>query len=161
MNDERVVPRKRSSRATGNANPADSSGAIPNGALGMAKEPDLVKNLKRLALAALLLAVAPSAFAADAPKVVGTWDAAISSPNGELSAVIVVKETGGALEAEVEVDGVQRAVTDEKLEGDVFRMKVQYEGGVYDVEAKIAGDTMEGTWQGGGYSGTLKAKRRQ
>jgi hypothetical protein len=120
-----------------------------------------VKNPIRFALAAVLVAVAPSAFAADAPKVVGTWDAAISSPNGELSAVIVVKETGGALEAEVEVDGVQRAVTDEKLEGDVFRMKVQYEGGVYDVEAKIAGDTMEGTWQGGGYSGTLKANRRQ
>jgi hypothetical protein len=28
------------------------------------------------------------------------------------------------------------------------------------VELKVAGDTMEGTWQGGGYSGTLKAKRR-
>jgi hypothetical protein len=37
---------------------------------------------------------------------------------------------------------------------------VQYEGGVYDVEAKIAGDALEGTWQGGGSSGTLKAKRR-
>ena len=29
-------------------------------------------------------------------------------------------------------------------------MKVQYEGGIYDVEAKIAGDAFEGTWQGGG-----------
>jgi hypothetical protein len=37
---------------------------------------------------------------------------------------------------------------------------VQYEGGVYDVELKVDGDAMEGTWQGGGYSGTLKAKRR-
>ena len=113
-----------------------------------------------LALAAFLVAVAPLAFAADAPKIVGTWDAVISSPNGDLSAVIVVKEAGGALEAEVEIDGVQRVVTDEKLEGDVFRMKVQYQGGVYDVEMKVAGDAMEGTWQGGGYSGTLKAKRR-
>ena len=119
-----------------------------------------MQNTRILVLAALLLGVAPSAFAADTPKVVGTWDAVISSPNGELSAVIVVKETGGVLEAEVEVDGVQRVVTDEKLEGGVFRMKVQYEGGVYDSEAKVDGDALEGTWQGGGYSGALKAKRR-
>jgi hypothetical protein len=46
------------------------------------------------------------------------------------------------------------------LEGDVFRMRVQYEGGVYDGEARVVGDALEGTWQGGGYSGTLKAKRR-
>ena len=117
-------------------------------------------NTKHIALAAFLVAVAPLAFAADAPKIVGTWDAVISSPNGDLSAVIVVKETEGALKAEVEVDGVQRVVTDEKLEGGVFRMRVQYEGGVYDSEAKVDGDALEGTWQGGGYSGTLKAKRR-
>ena len=45
--------------------------------------------------------------------------------------------------------------------GDVLTFKVQYDGGVYDVEAKIAGDTLEGTWQGSGVSGTLKAKRRR
>jgi hypothetical protein len=119
-----------------------------------------MKNTKHLALAAFLVAVAPLAFAADAPKAVGTWDAVSSTPNGEMSAVITIKQVDGALKAEIELDGVSRVVTDEKQEGDVFRMKVQYEGGVYDVEAKVAGDTMEGTWQGGGYSGTLKAKRR-
>ena len=121
-----------------------------------------MKNLARLpqALAAVLLAVMPPAFAADAPKVVGTWDVLASTPNGEMSSVLVVKQVDGALKAQIEIESVERTVTDEKLEGDVFRMKLQYEGGVYDVEAKIAGDTMEGTWQGGGYSGTLKAKRR-
>ena len=102
----------------------------------------------------------PLASAADAPKVVGTWDAVASTPNGDMPSVIIVKQVEGALKAEIELDGMQRIVTDEKLEGDVFRMKVQYEGGVYDIEAKIDGDAMEGTWQGGGYSGTLKAKRR-
>jgi hypothetical protein len=121
-----------------------------------------MKNLARLphALAAVLLAVMPLAFAADAPKAVGTWDVLASTPNGEMSSVLVVKQVDGALKAQIEIESVERTVTDEKLEGDVFRMKVQYEGGVYDVEAKIAGDTMEGTWQGGGYSGTLTAKRR-
>ena len=121
-----------------------------------------MKNLARLpqALAAVLLAVMPPAFAADAPKVVGTWDVLASTPNGEMSSVLVVKQVDGALKAQIEIESVERTVTDEKLEGDVFRMKLQYEGGVYDVEAKVAGDTMEGTWQGGGYSGTLTAKRR-
>jgi len=91
---------------------------------------------------------------------VGTWDAVASTPNGDMPSVIVIKQVDGVLKAEIEIDGVSRVITDEKLEGDVFRMKVQYEGGVYDVEAKIAGDAFEGTWQGGGASGTLKAKRR-
>jgi len=113
-----------------------------------------------LVLAALLLAAAPFAGAADAVKAVGTWDAVATSPNGDMPSVITIKLVDGALKAEMELDGVPRTITDEKLEGNVFRMKVQYEGGVYDVEAKIDGDTLDGTWQGGGYSGTLKAKRR-
>jgi hypothetical protein len=103
---------------------------------------------------------APFASAADAPKPVGTWDAVSSTPQGELTSVIVIKKVEGALKAEIEIDGLSRTISDEKLEGDVFRFKVQYEGGQYDVELKIAGDVMDGTWQGGGYSGTLKAKRR-
>jgi hypothetical protein len=120
-----------------------------------------MKSLTRLILvfAAVLLASTFSS-AADAPKVVGTWDAVASTPNGEMAAVITVKLVDGALKADLELDGAKQVVTDEKLEGDVFRMKVQYEGGVYDVELKVDGDAMEGTWQGGGYSGTLKAKRR-
>ena len=83
-----------------------------------------------------------------------------TTPDGDMPSVIKVKEVDGAVKAEIEIAGTARTVTDEKLEGNVFRMRVQYEGGVYDVEAKIDGDSLEGTWQGGGYSGTLKAKRR-
>jgi hypothetical protein len=121
-----------------------------------------MKNPTHLTLVlALLLAVAvPLASAADAPKAAGTWDVVATTPNGDMPSVLVLKQVDGALKATFELDGVERVVTDEKLEGDVLRMKVQYEGGVYDVEAKVAGDAMEGTWQGGGYSGTLKAKRR-
>jgi len=119
-----------------------------------------MKHLIRLTPILAVLLVCTFSSAADAPKVVGTWDAVSSTPNGEMPAVITVKQVDGALKAEIELEGEKRVVTDEKLEGDVFRMKVQYEGGIYDVEMKIAGDAMEGTWQGGGYSGTLKAKRR-
>jgi hypothetical protein len=121
-----------------------------------------MKNAARLTLvvAALALPVASLAPAADAPKVVGTWDAVASTPDGDMPSVITIKQAEGVLKAEIEIGGMQRIVTDEKLEANVFRMKVQYEGGVYDVEAKIDGDMLDGTWQGGGNSGTLKAKRR-
>jgi hypothetical protein len=121
-----------------------------------------MKNAARLtlALAALVLAVAALAPAAEVPKVVGIWDAVASTPDGDMPSVITIKQIEGALKAEIELGGMQRIVTDEKLEANVFRMKVQYEGGLYDIEAKVDGDAMEGSWQGGGNSGTLKAKRR-
>ncbi|HYN03907.1 MAG TPA: hypothetical protein VE359_15770, partial [Vicinamibacteria bacterium] len=100
-----------------------------------------MKNAARLTLvlAAFVLAALPLALAADAPKALGTWDAVSSSPNGDLASVIVIKQVEGVLKAEIQIEGAERTVTDEKLEGNVFRMKVQYEGGVYDVEAKIEG----------------------
>jgi hypothetical protein len=116
--------------------------------------------LVTLVLAAAVFVLAPLASAADAVQVVGTWDAVATTPNGDMPSVITVKQVDGALKAEIEIEGTPRTITDEKLVGDVFSMKVQYEGGVYDVEAKIAGDTFDGTWQGGGYSGTRKATRR-
>jgi hypothetical protein len=121
-----------------------------------------MKNAKRLTLvlAALLLAAGPFALAADAPKAVGAWDVVAQTPNGDMPSVLTLKAVEGGIKAEFELDGAARTVSDEKLVGDVLTLKVQYEGGVYDVEAKITGDTLEGTWQGGGYSGTLKAKRR-
>lgn len=120
------------------------------------------RNASRLALlaAAILLAVAPLVLAADAPKAVGTWDVVAQTPNGEMTSVLKVKMVDGAVKAEFELEGAIRTVTDEKLEGDVLTLKVQYEGGVYDVQIKVTGDKAEGTWQGSGYSGTLTAKRR-
>jgi hypothetical protein len=119
------------------------------------------RNATRLALvAALLLAAAPLALAADPPAAVGTWDVVAQTPNGDMASVLKLKVVDGAVKAEFELEGAIRTVTDEKLEGDVLTLKVQYEGGVYDVTMKVAGDKAEGTWQGGGYSGTLSAKRR-
>jgi hypothetical protein len=113
-----------------------------------------------LTLAAVLLAGLSFALADEGRGFVGTWDAVTSTPDGEMSSVITLREVEGALKAEIEIAGLKRTVTDEKLDGSVLRMKVQYEGGLYDVEAKVAGDALEGSWQGGGYSGTLKGKRR-
>jgi hypothetical protein len=113
-----------------------------------------------LVLAALLVA-APLALAAGGAGVVGTWDLVATTPQGELPSVLTMKMVDGLPKAEFELEGTKHTVSGEKLEGKVLTMKVEYEGAVYDVELKIDGDTMTGTWQGNGSSGGLKAKRRQ
>lgn len=113
-----------------------------------------------LALAALLLVATSGPVAADSASAVGVWDVLASTPDGAMPSVLTVTWVEGKIKAEVELGGTKRTVSDETLEGNVLRLKVQYEGETYALEAKVDGDAMDGTWAGGGNSGTLKAKRR-
>jgi hypothetical protein len=115
---------------------------------------------RSLLLATLTLLVAPLALAADAPAGLGTWDVVAVTPEGEMPAVLTLKVVENQLEAQFELAGAPRNVNDEKVLDNVLTMNVEYEGGVYSVQAKLDGDTMAGTWQGGAMSGTLKGKRR-
>lgn len=104
-----------------------------------------------------LVGVPASASEKDA---LGIWDVVASTPDGPMPSVMTVTKADSKLKAEIELGGTKRLVSDEALEGDVLKLKVEYEGVVYALQAKIAGDAMEGTWEGGGNSGTLTAKRR-
>jgi hypothetical protein len=112
------------------------------------------------ALLAILALAALPALADDTAAALGTWDLVAATPEGDVPAVLTLTKADGALKAEINIHGAKQSVSDEKIEGGVLTMRVQYEGTFYDVEAKIDGDAMDGTWAGGGNSGTLKAKRR-
>ncbi len=58
--------------------------------------------------------LAPLAQAGDASKIVGAWDLVASTPDGDLPSVLTITEGGGALEAELKIDGMARRVTDPK-----------------------------------------------
>jgi len=111
-----------------------------------------------LALVGLAL-VTPAAFAGDDPAL-GAWDVVATTPNGEIPSVMTVALVDGAVEVQIELDGVLRTVSDEKLQDGVLSLKVMYEGTLYDIQAKVDADSMTGTWSGGGNSGPLTAKRR-
>lgn len=111
-----------------------------------------------VAFAAVLL-IAPVALAGDADKVVGVWKAVASTPEGDMPSVLTISQADGELEAKMELAGMERRVTNEALDGDVFKMTVYYDGMPYDVELTVDGDTMEGSWSGDDASGTLKATR--
>ena len=111
-----------------------------------------------VSIAVLLLV--PLAGAGDGAQALGTWDIVASTPDGDIPSVLTLSDVEGVFTAEIEIGGAKREVSDEALADGVLTLKVQYEGTLYDVEAKLDGDAMEGTWTGGGNSGTLKAKRR-
>ena len=109
-------------------------------------------------IAALVLVSAPAA--ADEKATLGTWDVLASTPDGPLPSVMTVTKAEGRIKVEVVLGGVSRQVSDEALVGDVLKLKVDYDGVLYAIQAKVADDAMEGTWEGGGNAGTLTAKRR-
>jgi hypothetical protein len=118
---------------------------------------------RRIAVA-LFLALAPlavpTAARASEPAALGTWDIVAQTPDGPMPSVMTLAKVEGRLKAEIELGGVKRTVSDETLEGEVLKLKVEYEGTVYSIQGRIAKDAMEGTWEGGGNSGTLSAKKR-
>jgi hypothetical protein len=117
---------------------------------------------RALFLAVAFVALVPVGVSAGANEkaALGTWDVVASTPDGPMPSVMTVTRAEGKLKAEIDLGGMKRTVSDETLEGDVLKLKVQYEGVIYAIQAKIAGDAMEGTWEGGGNSGSLKATRR-
>jgi len=109
---------------------------------------------------ASLAALAASPLAAGEPEALGVWDVVASTPDGPLPSVMTVRKVDGKLKAEIELGGLKRTVSDESLAGDLLKLKVDYEGALYSIAARVAGDALAGTWEGNGNSGDLKAKRR-
>lgn len=107
-----------------------------------------------------VLSLFPLPTIAGDPAGLGTWDIVAVTPDGEMPSVLTLSTVGGRLKAEVELGGTVRDVSDESLVDGVLSMNVLYDGTQYAIEGRIDGDTMDGTWSGGGNSGTLKAKRR-
>jgi Skp family chaperone for outer membrane proteins len=119
-----------------------------------------MKTAAALALAFFSLALVSAPATAANAAAVGTWDMVAETPNGPMPSVLVLKKVEGKLKAEVDLAGMKREVSEESLQGDVLKMKVMYDSVLYAIQTKITGNTMEGTWDGGGNSGTLKATRR-
>lgn len=119
-----------------------------------------MKRHAALAAALAVVAFVASPAVASEKAALGTWDVVASTPDGPMPSVMTVAKVSGKLKAEVDLNGAKREVSDEAVEGDTLKLKVLYEGVVYALACKITGDAIDGTWEGGGNSGTLKAKRR-
>jgi hypothetical protein len=92
-------------------------------------------------------------------SVLGQWNCTAQSPNGELPSVWTIREDGGALVVEVQMDATAHPAEDVSLEGRTLTMRVTYQSAHYDVSVTFDGDTFSGSWSGSGSQGSLKGKR--
>src|SRR5574341_632786 len=101
--------------------------------LGLSRSPKYMKPAAAVfALASVALVAAVPAGTAE-KDALGTWDIVASTPDGPLPSVMTVTKAEGRLKAEIELGGVKRPVSDEALEGDLLKLKVEYEGVVYAI----------------------------
>lgn len=119
-----------------------------------------MKRAAAVALALAAFALVPAPALASETAALGTWDIVAQTPDGPMPSVMTLAKVEGKLKAEIELGGLKRSVSDESLEGDLLKLKVEYEGTVYNIQGRIAKGAMEGTWEGGGNSGSLAAKKR-
>ncbi len=109
---------------------------------------------------AILSALTAPLVAADKP-IVGSWECTTMAPNGvEMKFTLTVKEEGGKLTGTAGSDEGEMPLTDPKYEDDTFTFKVTMDSETYDVRLKVSGSTLDGTWKGGGESGSIKGTKK-
>ena len=98
---------------------------------------------------------------AAAPALVGTWNCSTTDRDGNpIQAVFTVKEDGGKLVGNVMVEEIVAPISDVVADGNDFHFKVTIQEQTFEVQLKVAGSTLEGTWIRGDRKGTLKGTRK-
>ena len=118
-------------------------------------------SMSRRPLAAALVALSllvPAAHAGN-EALLGKWNCAAQSSEGDLPSVWIIKETAGVVAVDVDIDGNTSPARDVKVAGQTLTMKVSYQSGSYAVSVVFEGDTLAGTWAGDGRQGPIKGKR--
>lgn len=96
-----------------------------------------------------------------AASLAGKWEVVANSSYGQsYYLTMTLAEVNGKLAGRVTTpDGGEVELQNLKHEGDQLSFEVWIAGSSYAVKAQVSGDAMSGTWQGGGDSGTVTAKR--
>jgi hypothetical protein len=102
-----------------------------------------------------------AAFLFAAVKPLGTWECTSSTPGGdERKWTLTVQEVGGKLAGAVGGEEGDIPIEDATFENDTLTFKVTLDTGTYQVTLKIDGDKLDGSWKGGGISGTVKGFKK-
>ena len=119
--------------------------------------------MKRIVFAVLLgcfLYGAILAAAAEKP-IIGKWECVATTDDGStMNLVLTVNEKDGKLAGLVSMQEGDYEMVDPKLEKDVFTFRVLLNAETYDVEVKVEGGKVDGTWKGGGQAGELHGKKK-
>jgi hypothetical protein len=94
-------------------------------------------------------------------SIVGSWDCVSTTPTGvETKWTLTVKEKDGKLTGTAGSDEGDMPISEAKLENDIFSFKVFVNSEPYVVKIKVDGAKFQGTWEGGGETGSIKGAKR-
>lgn len=107
-----------------------------------------------------VLASAGWVAAAERP-IVGRWDCVATMPGGgETKWTLTVQEQDGKLTGTAGSEEGDLPITDPKYENDTFSFKVVIDSDTYEVQVRVTGARFEGSWKGGGQTGSLKGVKK-
>jgi hypothetical protein len=97
---------------------------------------------------------------AAANPVVGEWETIASTPDGDQKWNFVIAEEKGKLTGKAVGPPGEFALTDVKGDRSTLSFKLELNSVIYEVEFKVSGSKIDGTWKGGGESGTIKGAKK-
>ena len=112
------------------------------------------------AAGALVLVLAMCGLLVAASPLAGTWQLVSESSAGENNSTLTVNEEGGSLSGTLRVGGVDCKLVAPKLQGDMFSFTVTVGDYTSNVEMKLSGNKLEGTWKSGGNQGPIRGTKQ-
>ena len=127
---------------------------------------NLNQKVRILAVAFLMMfALSSNAFPRQADQkdtqtLAGKWKMVSITPNGDnVDWTLNMKQDSGAWTATVSTPDGDAPAKDLKVNLPSVHMKTPYGGDYYDIDLKLDGQTLKGTWSGGGDTGTTTGTR--
>ena len=108
---------------------------------------------RTLAVCVLALLTAAFCLAEDHSAVVGKWNMISEAGEDSVPWTLVLKETDGKLGAILATEQGEQPAKDFSYDAGVIKFSAPYQGQDYEVQLKLVGNKLEGTWTGGSDSG--------
>lgn len=122
----------------------------------------IVLALTCLLFTSIAFAQAEKSAGANSASVAGTWKMVSETSDGDSIAwTLTLAQADGHWTATVSTPDSQGAApaTQVSVTGNAVHFQTQYQGSPYDIDLKLAADSLTGTWSGEGGSGKTSGKR--
>jgi hypothetical protein len=120
----------------------------------------IYKVIRRVVSISLLTIVAALVLIGqDYKSLLGKWQMTSETDGDNVKWALVLKETDGKLTATLAADQGEVPAKDFVYADGVMKFKAPYQDDYYDIELKVTGDKLVGTWSGGGNSGRTTGEK--
>jgi hypothetical protein len=91
----------------------------------------------------------------------GIWNSLAVTPEGDLSFDVELKSAGAAVEGKITAGGASQPISKGSFADSKLSFELEYAGGMYRIDATLAGDKLTGKWSAvdGSMSGDWSAAR--